>query len=103
MADQLAGALAFGPAAAVAEVGLLLRDLLEAVAGEMEAGVAGIAVKNLVGVVVVATEAYLAVGLEKLLYRSGLLAFYWLGESFVLYELGQLLFGFVEVALLEVF
>lgn len=68
--------------AAVAVVDFLLGDLLEAVAGEVEAGVAVVAVEHLVGVVVEAAEADLAVRLEQLLVAvaalggaHGLLAF----------------------------
>lgn len=52
--------------AAIAVVDLFVGDLLQSVAGQVETGVAAVAVQDLVGVVVETAEADLAVGFEEL-------------------------------------
>lgn len=87
-------------AAAVAVVDLLSWDLLQAVAGQVEAGVAVVAVEHLVGVVVEAAEADLAVRFEELLVAVAAL-----GRPHRLLAIDQRhqhLHGLVRVAVLEV-
>ena len=88
--------------AAVAVVGLLLGHLRESVAGEVETGVAGVAVQHLVRVVVVTAETNLAVRLEKFLTRQRLLALHRLGQPLTLQQQGQLVLRLVLVPVREV-
>lgn len=67
LADDLLGELLLLEAAALAVVDVLLGDLLQSVARQVEARVARVAVQHLVRVVVEAAEAYLAVSFEQLL------------------------------------
>lgn len=87
--------------AAVAVVDLLLGDLLQSVAGQMKAGVAIITVQHLVGVVVEATEADLAVSLKEFLV-VGVVAFGGSNGLLIFDEAKQHVHGLVRVAVLEV-
>lgn len=87
--------------AAVTVIDLFFWDLLQPVAGEMETGVAIITVQHLIGVVIEATEAYLAVSFEEFLV-IGVIA---LGGSYCLlifYETKQHLHSLVCMAMFEV-
>jgi hypothetical protein len=55
--------------AVVAVVGFIFRQLLESVAGEVEAGVAAVTVEHLIRVIVEAAEAYFTIRLEKFQVR----------------------------------
>jgi hypothetical protein len=67
LAAHLLGEFLLLEAAALAVVDVLLGDLLQSVAGQVETCVALVAVQHLVGVVVEAAEADFAVGFEHLL------------------------------------
>ena len=101
LTDQLSGALLPGRPAVIAVVGVVLGQFLESVAGQVEAGVAAIAVQDLVGVVVEAAEAYLTVRLEKL-EVGAVFALGRFDQLLVVDQLLQLLGGLVSEAVLKV-
>ena len=89
--------------AAIAVVDLFVGDLLQSVAGQVETGVAAVAVQDLVGVVVETAEADLAVGFEELFGGGCVFALGWFDRPLAFHELLELLVGFVCIAVFEVF
>ena len=66
LTEQHATLFMLNCSAVIAVVDLFLRNLFQAVTSQMEARIALITVKDLIGVIVEATEAYFTVSLEEL-------------------------------------
>ena len=74
LADYFLDVLFLHGFAVVAEICLLFGNFLQAVTGQVKAGVAFVTVENLVGVVVEAAEAYFTVSLKEF-FIVGVFAF----------------------------
>ena len=87
----------------IAVVGLILRQFLKSITGDMKTGATLITVEYLIGIVVKAAEAYFTVSLEKLVIIDIFIIFCRFYEFLALDELLQLRIGFIAEAVFEIF
>lgn len=102
LADYFLDVLFLYGFAVVTEIGLLFGKFLKTVASQVKAGVAFIAVENLVGIVVETAEAYFTISLKEF-FIVGVFAFSRFHLSLTLDKLLQKGGGFIPKAMLKIF
>lgn len=87
---------------AIAIVNFFFWYFLQSIASKMKTGITGIAIQNLIGLVIEATKAYFAISLKHF-FVIGICTFCWAYQFLILNEGVEHLHGFIRMTMLEIF